>query len=122
MLKLKVKEGQQQVMLWDLPIFGDNRGPSQNLINSYFIHRIFEFHKNIKLIFTIDFHQILPYARGGSLERVLDEITRVLGNFDDYSQGVAVMITKADHRATEEEIYEYFKLILTLSSISNCQN
>jgi len=29
------------VKLWDMPGFGDNRGLTQILINTYFMHRIF---------------------------------------------------------------------------------
>jgi hypothetical protein len=32
------------------------------------------------------------------------------------------MITKADHRAKKEDIYEYFKQILTLSSFAKSKN
>ena len=47
-----------------MPGLGQNRGPTQSLINNYFIHRIFQFYQYVKLVFTIDFDKIKPSGRG----------------------------------------------------------
>jgi len=41
-----------------MPGFGDNRGLTQILINTYFIHRIFALHDHVKLAFTISYPDI----------------------------------------------------------------
>lgn len=82
-----------------MPGLGENRGITQSLINSYFIHRIFEFHKQIKLIFTIDYIQLTPGRRGAGLKQTLKDMMDVLGKFEDYHRAVALMITKVPTHA-----------------------
>lgn len=47
--------------------FGDNRGLTQILINTYFMHRILSLSKAIKIAFTISFHDFLFSNKGSKL-------------------------------------------------------
>ena len=88
------------MLLCDLPGLGDNRDPTQNLINSYFIHRIFDFHKKVKLMFTIKYEEIIPANKARGFEQTMKQMIRILGNLDNYYKGVAILITKAALIAT----------------------
>ncbi len=46
------------IVLWDTPGFGDTKGITQILINTYFIHRLFSLQPQVKLVFTINFDDI----------------------------------------------------------------
>lgn len=81
-------------MMCDLPGLGDNRDPTQNLINSYFIHRIFDFHKKVKLMFTIKYEELLPGNKARGFELTMKGMIAVLGPFNNYYRGVAILVTK----------------------------
>jgi hypothetical protein len=85
-----------------MPGFGDNRGINQSLINTYYIHRIFDLHKEVKLFLTIKHSEILFGNRGNELSNTLAELTRALGDFRDYHKCVALLITKANESFLEE--------------------
>lgn len=45
--------------MWDTPGFGDNKGITQTLINTYFIHRLFNLQQQVKLVLAINFNDLI---------------------------------------------------------------
>ena len=87
-------------MLWDMPGLNENRGVTQALINNYFIHRIFKLYTKVKLIFSISYDTIKRDAKSLELPETLNHMADVLGNFNDYYEGVTIMITKVPYLST----------------------
>jgi len=112
---MKKQENQTEVVnLWDMPGFGDSRGVTLSLINTYYIHRIFDLHKQVKLIFTIKHDDLDPGNKGSSLPNILYELTQGLGNFHNYSQCMALLVTKANILLKAENVIESLKNLLKL--------
>ena len=88
-------------MLWDMPGLNENRGVTQALINNYFIHRIFKLYTKVKLIFSIKYDIIRRDNKSLDLSKTLNHMADVLGNFNDYYEGVTIMITKVPHISTD---------------------
>lgn len=61
--------------MWDTPGFGDTKGLTQILINTYFIHRIFNLHKQVKLIFTLNFSDLDLSLKGEKLQKIITTLT-----------------------------------------------
>lgn len=43
---------------YDLPGFGDNKGVTQNLVNAYYINRIFDLHKEVSLFVALRYNDL----------------------------------------------------------------
>ena len=55
---MKSSDDNSIITLWDTPGFGDTKGITQILINTYFIHRLFSLQPQVKLVFTINFDDL----------------------------------------------------------------
>lgn len=87
-------------MLWNTPGFGDTKGITQILINTYFIHRLFNLQQQVKLVFTINFNDIVLDKKGNEFKKVIGTLTDTLKNFQNYEKSMAILITKATSAVT----------------------
>lgn len=90
--------------MWDTPGFGDNKGITQILINTYFIHRIFNIQKQIKLIFTINFNDLSLDLKGEKFKKVATTLTETLKNFPDYETCMSLLVTKVSKLADLKDV------------------
>lgn len=72
------------IILWDTPGFGDNKGLTQNLINTYYIHRLFSIQKQVKLVFTMNCQDLASSERAGKFEKIISSFVNGLKNFQNY--------------------------------------
>jgi hypothetical protein len=56
-----------------MPGFGDNRGKgvTQQLINCYLTHRVFDLHKSVKLFFTLNYSDLIISNKGSNALSVI---------------------------------------------------
>ena len=84
----------ESIDLWDTPGFGDTKGITQILINTYFIHRLFNILPSVKLFFTIHFAHLSADKRGSHFKEITKSLTHSLAKFTDYQNSMGLLITK----------------------------
>jgi hypothetical protein len=80
----KTEPGNKNILMWDSPGFGDNKGITQILINTYLLNRLFSLQQKVKLIFTINYDDIKTTQRGQRFINIVDTLTSMLKYFHNY--------------------------------------
>lgn len=84
----------ETVDLFDTPGSGDTKGITQILINTYFIHRLFNILPTVKLFFTINYMDLRLDQKGKEFKNITKSLAHALSKFTDYQQCMGLLITK----------------------------
>lgn len=78
---------------WDCPGFDDNKGPLQDIANAYYIKRLFDNLKNVKVVVVIDVADMETKARG--LIEVFNQLSELFeGHIEKLFTAVTLIVTK----------------------------
>lgn len=85
----------QNLVIWDTPGFGDNRGVQQDTINSFYIYNLVKSVRSAKFILVIDFNDFSS-DNSDSFLTTLNNLENFFGTkFPDFFQSISLIITKA---------------------------
>ena len=94
-----------ELLLYDLPGFGDTRGTAINLVNASFIKGIIENANSTKLVFVVGADQVTS-DRGKSFQILLDAAQRLIPGEQLFNFS-ALIVTKSDQ--DEEDLFSYLE-------------
>jgi energy-coupling factor transporter ATP-binding protein EcfA2 len=102
---------------WDPPGFGDTKGPEQEIPDAFYIKKIFDTAKQIKLMVVIDYGD-LESSRANTIKELADTLGNLF-NKDEIKgiiNGLSFVVTKASQKITERKVRaEIVKILKTES-------
>lgn len=88
---------------YDCPGFGDTRGLQYELAQTYFIRRILDYADSVKFVFIIDNGSVKKGGDRKNFPRLAKYATSIIQNFDKYTNGIALIITKVENTVIMDE-------------------
>ncbi len=82
---------------WDCPGFEDTNGPLQEIPNAFYLKKIFDSAKEVKLILAIDYND-LKNSRAKDIKKLTDTLGDLLctDSLIDVIKGLSLVVTKVD--------------------------
>ena len=80
---------------YDCPGFKDNKGQEYEISNSFFVQRLLELYKKVKLVLIIDESHISE-ARADKLPKLVRNLREAFGTFEDIKDGVVLIINRVE--------------------------
>lgn len=87
---------------YDCPGFKDNKGEEYEISNSFFVQRLLDLYKNVKLVLVVDQSHISE-ARADKLPKLIRNLHKAFKTFDDIKEGVLMIINRAGRDNTAED-------------------
>jgi energy-coupling factor transporter ATP-binding protein EcfA2 len=113
--KWQSKDG--ELIYWDPPGFGNTKGPEQEIPDAFYIKKIFDIAKQIKLMLTITYSD-LENSRANDIKELADTLGNLF-NKDEIKKiikGLSFVVTKAGQEITERRVKaEIVKILKTES-------
>ncbi|XP_043466917.1 uncharacterized protein LOC122501480 [Leptopilina heterotoma] len=92
--------------LWDIPGFKDNRGPVQDITNSFYFYQLVKKVKSLKIVLVVDIHDI-EQDNINDFSSLLNSIENLFGNnFKNYFESTSVVFTKVRQLASNGELID----------------
>ena len=100
-MKYMLKDGG---ILWDCPGFGDSRGPQQEIINAWFVNRLFNTSPGVKLFNLCSAQSIMESANVAEFRGYVQQIIDLFGG--DKLTGIqqTLVFTKSEKGVSADEI------------------
>ena len=105
----------QGLAFYDCPGFRDNKGEEYEISNSFFVQRLLDLYKKVKIVLLIDDSHISE-ARADKLPRLTKNLLRSFKSFHEIMEGVVLVINKADKDLQKED---YGREIKKMSKLKN---
>lgn len=80
---------------WDCPGFKDTRGPEQEIVNSFYIKRLFDSFDKVKIVFVVSKSQ-LDSNRYNDFRSFIERVTKLFGDDAHKLKGSAFVVTQVD--------------------------
>jgi hypothetical protein len=94
-----------KLIYWDCPGFDDTKGPEQDIPNAFYIKRIFDTAKNVKLVLVIDDND-LNGPRANYVKKLADTLGALFdqNNLTQVMNGLSLVVTKAANKVEVDDI------------------
>ena len=106
------KDTDNNVIYWDCPGFGDNRGPVQEIANAFYIKKLFDCSKNIKVL-AITTQASFEEGRGVEFTNLMTSLSDLFIKAEDFAKSIVLVVTKADPGTQVGDVQEAISEILT---------
>lgn len=93
-------------ILWDCPGFGDSRGPQQEIINAWFVSRLFKTSPGVKLFNLCSAQSITDSANVAEFRGYVQQIIDLFGGEKLTGIKQTLVFTKSDKGVSAEEMKE----------------
>lgn len=100
---------------FDCPGFKDNKGEEFEIANSFYIQRLLDIYKKVKILLVIDDSHITE-ARTDKLPKMLRSLLQSFGTFEDIMEGTVLVINKA---RADQTMDAYKMELIKLASLKN---
>lgn len=100
---------------FDCPGFKDNKGEEYEIANSFYIQRLLDVYKKVKILLVIDDSHVTE-ARTDKLPKMLRSLLQSFGTFDDIREGTVLVINKTPE---DQSIEAYTKELIKLANLKN---
>lgn len=100
------------IVIWDCPGFSDTTGIVQEIANSFYIQRLFEYTQRLKFILVVPESALLN-SRGSDFIDTVNQLVRSFHNSSLVQNSVSLIITKAPSYKTAEHIRNSVERIIT---------
>ncbi|XP_065208852.1 uncharacterized protein LOC135837488 [Planococcus citri] len=126
----ELKDNSTGAVYYDLPGFLDTRGAANDITTTYFIKKIVDNVKRVKLLFLINQTSLSNEGTRDDFITLLSHATKLVKNIEKYKDGIALVVTKVRFpKKTDENIISTIaafikkaKNELQLNSNSNVDN
>ena len=98
-------------MYWDCPGFDDNTGAEQDIANAFFIKKVFDTSKDIKLILVIGWKDF--DGNVNELKRLTDTLGNLFNDVDDIMPSLSLVVTKVPHGKTAYDVKGHIERLLS---------
>lgn len=99
------------LVVWDCPGFGDlGREPIQDIANAFYIQRLFETSKELKLVLAVSWYDM--QGRSGQLLKIVDHFVKLFKDIKEIRHSVSLVATQVPSHVTTENIKEIIDAIL----------
>ena len=105
----------QGMAFYDCPGFKDNKGEEYEISNSFFVQRLLDLYRNVKIVLIVDESHISE-ARADKLPKLIKNLHRSFKTFDDIKDGVCIIINRA---APDHSVDDYNKEIRKMTKLKN---
>lgn len=105
----KCVDKMNNLVYWDCPGFGDTNGVVQDIVNAFYIKRIFDHSIKLKLIIVIE--EVSLKGKAKPFINIIDTLNKLFISVEDFKDGLGVIITKGE--AEVNDIREHLSLILS---------
>lgn len=107
---------------YDFPGFRDTRGPKYELGITYFIRRVVNKAKRLKILFLTDFDAVKRNAGRQKLTSALDDICSFIKNVDKFRSSVATVVTKVPKYINGDDLNDVQIINYINSSITSIKD
>ena len=83
-----------KIAFFDCPGFKDNKGEEYEISNSFFIQRLLDLYKNVKILLVVDESHISE-ARADKLPKLIKNLHEAFKTFSDIQDGCLMVINRA---------------------------
>lgn len=80
---------------YDCPGFKDNKGEEFEISNSFFIQRLLDIYKKVKMVLIVDESHISE-TRADKFPKLIKGLHKAFGNFSEIRDGVLLIVNRAD--------------------------
>jgi energy-coupling factor transporter ATP-binding protein EcfA2 len=88
------KDNTTGVVYWDCPGFDDNRGPVQDIANAFYIKRLFELSKQVKII-IVTTESSFTEGRGVEFTNLIGSLANLFVDVEHFKESLSLIVTKA---------------------------
>lgn len=82
------------MVFFDCSGFKDNRGEEYEISNSFFVQRLFDIYKNIKILLIVD-ESSVSETRADKLPKLIRNLLKSFSQLSDIQDGVILLINRA---------------------------
>lgn len=82
-------------VFFDCPGFMDTRPPKFEITIAYFLNKLFNFMMRFKLVFVANYSWVTIGEDRSSFMKLIEQSLAVIKNFEKFSNGIAMVVTKA---------------------------
>ena len=100
---------------YDCPGFKDNKGEEYEISNSFFVQRLLDNYKKVKLVLIIDESHISE-ARADKLPKLIRNLRKSFKTFEDIKDGVCLIINRAAQDHTVEDYHKEIRKMIQLKN------
>ncbi|XP_065208853.1 uncharacterized protein LOC135837489 isoform X1 [Planococcus citri] len=101
----QIKDNSTGAIYYDLPGFLDTRGAANDITTTYFIKKIVDNVKQVKLLFLINQSSLSNQGTRDDFITLLSHVTKFVKNIEKYKDGIALVVTKVRYpKKTDENI------------------
>ncbi|XP_065208849.1 uncharacterized protein LOC135837485 [Planococcus citri] len=87
---------------YDFPGFLDTRGMAHDVVTSYFIKRVIDNVKRVKILFLVSYPSLTNKGTRDDFTNLLRHITKFIKNIDKLKDGIALIVTKVQYPQTSD--------------------
>jgi energy-coupling factor transporter ATP-binding protein EcfA2 len=101
----------QGTVYWDCPGFDDTSGPKQDIPNAFFLKKIFDTAKKVKLVLVIEYGDLL-HSRANHIKKLTDSLGELFNpkELPTILKGLSLVVTKTNYdvnvRNIKSNIYD----------------
>jgi predicted GTPase len=85
----------ENMAFYDCPGFKDNKGEEYEISNSFFIQRLLDIYKKVKLVLIVDETHISE-TRADKFPKLIKSLGKAFKTFEDIKDGVFLIVNRAD--------------------------
>lgn len=106
------KDNNTGIVYWDCPGFDDNRGPVQDIANAFYIKRLFELSKQVKII-VVTTESSFTEGRGTEFTSLIGSLANLFVDVEHFKESLSLIVTKATEGSEVSDVTGAIQEILT---------
>lgn len=85
------------MVIWDTPGYSDSKGINQDIINSFYLKKIFDTYHNIKLVFVASYDSMVTQNnRGQAFITSLNYVAKSVMYMDNFEDSISLVVTNCN--------------------------
>jgi energy-coupling factor transporter ATP-binding protein EcfA2 len=106
------KDNNLKVVYWDCPGFDDNRGAVQDIANAFYIKKLFDSSKTIKII-AVTTESSFTESRGAEFMNLMGHLSSLFVDVESFKQGLSLVVTKTNADSCVSDVSSAIEELIT---------
>ncbi|XP_014283153.1 uncharacterized protein [Halyomorpha halys] len=111
-----VEDARTKTLYYDCPGFSDTRSAAHEIAATYFIKKVIDSAKSVKMVFVVSHHSVSRGADRQDFILMLQYATEFLKQIEKYKDSIALVVTKVENRYIGNKIVSDEKVIRAIGN------
>ncbi|XP_014270209.1 uncharacterized protein [Halyomorpha halys] len=106
-----VEDAEAKTLYYDCPGFSDTRSAAHEIAATYFIKKVIDSARSVKLVFVVSYSSVSRGADRQDLILMLQQATDFMKQIEKYKNSIALVVTKVENRYIDDNLVPDEKVV-----------